>query len=93
MCNRIKIGLVFDTREEVGDFIETYAPTATRKINSKNELVYETPIMVFRWVKPFCNCRGQKLNFVFTKKSIRDTDWFDTCVRPAQWVGTSAIDE
>ncbi len=92
MCNRIKIGLVFDTKEEARDFIETYSPTATIEINSQNELVYETPIMVFRWVKPFCDSQGQTLNFVFTKESIRDTDWFDTCVRPAQRVGTSAID-
>ena len=93
MFNRIKIGLVFDTREEAKDFVETHAPTATRKIYSKYELVYETPIMVLRWVKPFRDFQGQRLNFVFTTKSIRDTDWFDTCVRPAQWVGTSAIDE
>lgn len=93
MCNRIKIGLVFETMEEAKDFIETYAPTAMRKIYSKYELVYETPIMVFQWVKPFCDCRGQRLNFVFTTKLIRNTDWFDTCVRPAQWAGTSAIDE
>lgn len=93
MSNRIKIGLVFNTVEEAEDFVETYAPSATRKIYSRHELVYETPIAVFRWVKPFCDCQGQRLNFVFTTKSIRDTDWFDVCVRPAQWVGTSAIDE
>jgi len=47
MCNRIKIGLVFETMEEAKDFIETYAPTAMRKIYSKYELVYETPINVY----------------------------------------------
>lgn len=92
MCNRIKIGLVFNTAEEAKDFVEAYAPPATKKIYSRYGLIYETPIMVFHWVKPFSETCGQRFNFIFTTEAIRNTDWFDTCIRPAQRVGTSAID-
>lgn len=91
--NSIKVALVFEEKQTAKDFVMKNAPNGTVKIDSTYEFVYETPIIHFYWHKPFINCKGRRINFVYTTEDIRDTDWFDMVIRPMQVVGTGAIDQ
>lgn len=91
--NKIKVGLVFEDKETAKVFVCANQPYGKIVRDNKNEFVYETPIIIFTWIKPFINTHGVRLNFVFTTEEIRDTEWFDTVIRPMQIVGTGAIDQ
>ena len=91
--NKIKIGLVFENKDTARAFVCANLPYGKTIIDSNCEFVYETSIANFIWIKPFANFKGIRLNFVFTTEEIRDTDWFDTVIRPMQIVGTGAIDQ
>lgn len=91
--NKIKIALVFEDKNTAKSFVDENAPDGEVKRDCEHEFIYETPILRFTWIKPFVNFKGQRLNYVFTKESIKDTDWFDRVIRPAQMVGTGAIDQ
>lgn len=91
--NKIKVGLVFESKDTAKDFVSENAPHGETIRDSKHEFVYETSMLVFIWIKPFSTFKGRRLNFVFTIEEIRDTEWFDTVIRPMQIVGTGAIDQ
>lgn len=91
--NKIKVALVFEDKSTAKSFVANNAPNGEIKRDYSNEFVYETPMLHFEWIKPFLNYKGQRFNFVFTNEVIRDTDWFDTVIRPMQIVGTGAIDQ
>ena len=91
--NKIKVGLVFKNKETAKAFVCENMPYGKTKRDSENEFIYETSMVNFVWLKPFGNFSGFRLNFVFTTEDIRDTDWFDTVIRPMQMVGTGSIDQ
>lgn len=91
--NKIKVGLVFKDKDTAKAFVCANSPYGKTVKDSEREFVYETPVANFVWIKPFDNILGMRLNFVFTTEEIRDTDWFDTVIRPMQMVGTGAIDQ
>lgn len=91
--NKIKVGLVFEDKNTAKKFISEHAPYGKAILDSEHEFVYETSMLVFFWIKPFSTCKGRRLNFIFTVEEIRDTEWFDTVIRPMQTVGTGAIDQ
>lgn len=93
MINKVKIGLVFETKDIARDFIHRYAPESEVKLDNKYGFICETPILHFVWIKAFTEGCGQRLNFVFTTEEIRNTIWFDKVIRPMQWLGTSTIEE
>lgn len=90
--NKIKVGLFFEDKKSVIDFVSFSCLNATKRFESIDELIYESPIMKFKWIKPFSQFRHERFNFVFTTEEIRNTEWFDTVVRPCLITGTSAID-
>lgn len=91
--NKIKVGLVFESKDTAKSFVSENAPYGGTIKDSAHEFVYETSMLIFIWIKPFSNFKGRRLNFVFTIEEIRDTEWFDTVIRPMQIVGTGAIDQ
>lgn len=91
--NKIKIALVFADKSTAKSFVNDNAPNGEIRRDSEREFVYETPILRFEWIKPFLNYKAHRLNFIFTNENIRDTEWFDTVIRPMQIVGTGAIDQ
>lgn len=91
ITNKIKIGLIFNTKETAADFINQNILNGTFIRHFASELVYETPLERFIWIKPFSTFRGYKLNFVFTTKDIRDTKWFDEVIRSMLVCGTGTI--
>lgn len=91
MINKIKVGLVFENKDAAKSFVSENLPYEKTIRESKYEFICETPIMKLVWLKPFQNIKGIRLNFVFTTEEIRDTNWFDTVIRPMQIVGTGTI--
>lgn len=93
VMNKIKVALIFEDKSAAKKFVVENAPYGAVRIDSQHQFVYETSILRFDWVKPFINFKGQRVNFVFTTKNIRDSLWFDTVIRPMQMVGTGVINE
>jgi len=91
--NKIKVALVFADKSVANEFVIQNAPGGIVKIDSENQFVYETQMLLFYWIKPFTQFKGQRVNFVFTTQNVRDTTWFDSVIRPMQIVGTGAIDQ
>lgn len=93
LTNKIKIALIFPDKSTAKSFVSEKAPGGVVKVDSRNQFVYETSFSIYSWIKPFTTFRGQRANFVFTTEDVRDTDWFDTVIRPMQIVGTGCIVE
>lgn len=91
--NKIKVALIFEDKSVAKKFVAENEPYGIVRIDSQFQFVYETSILRFDWIKPFINFKGQRVNFVFTTKDIRDSLWFDTVIRPMQMVGTGVINE
>lgn len=92
ITNKLKIGLIFETKDEVKAFVKLNCPAATVSLETANTLVYNTLGFYFDWLKPNSHFKGKRYNFVFTTEEIRNTEWFDTVIRPCLMAGTSAID-
>lgn len=90
--NKIKVALVFEDKNTAKQFALTKAPNGTVMVDSESHFVFETSILRFDWIKAFTNFKGKRVNFVFTTKDIRDTNWFDVIIRPMQMPGTGVID-
>ncbi len=88
ITNKIKIGLVFNNKNDAVDFINKNILGGIFIKQSMNELIYETPLERFTWIKPFSNFKGYRLNFVFTTKDIHNTDWFKEVIYPMLIAGT-----
>lgn len=91
--NRLKIGLLFNNKDTAIQFIMENAPNAVCKIDSKNELIYETSILRFEWIKPSISFKAKRLNYIFTTKDILNTNFFDTVICPMITTGICIIDE
>lgn len=92
MISKIKVALVFNEKDTAVEFVRENTTDGMVVATSVHQFVYETPILRFEWIKPFCNFKGQRVNFVFTTKAIRDTQWFDSVIRPMQMGGTGIFD-
>ncbi len=92
--NKIKVGLVFRTKNEAKNFVYDIIHGTVRE--SKNEFVFETDFVRFEWIPAYSNFRGKKLNFVYTIKEICSSEWFTSVVMPmlcvGGWFSTGIVD-
>lgn len=87
--DKIRVGLVFEDKEDAVSFMRAYSKDTT--LDNGLE-IYESSTMVFHWIKPFSLALGLRLNFVFTTQDVRNTDWFNTVIRPMLMPGEAIID-
>lgn len=83
---KMKIGLVFDSKQTAIKFVQENAPNGTVIRESDYEFIYETPIIRFVWLEPRLDFRGVKVNYIYTTKRFKNTEAFRTLVEP--WLST-----